>query len=182
MTCTRGRLIFCLLLTGCGGPTNGAGDAGPGIDAHRIEDTGSGAHDVGPGVDSGVGTDAAFSVDVGPGTDTGQRGDAGSACANIDALDDLCTTDLDCAFAIHAADCCGTLAAIGFSASEADRYAALEPVCDASYPPCGCAARPTLTDSGEMVDSAAVVHVACVTRGPRAVCLTYVSMRPPMGR
>lgn len=114
--------------------------------------------------------------------DVGQRDDAGSSCAQIDALDRHCTTDTDCSFAIHAADCCGTYAAIGFAASEASAYAALEPMCAASYPACGCAARPTVTDSGETVTDTATVQVACVTRGPGAVCLTYVTMRPPMGR
>lgn len=130
--------------------------------------------------EAGVSDDASAASDAGASEDDAQaRADAGSTCAQVDALDRGCATDADCVSAIHAADCCGTYAAIGFASSEADDYARLEPLCDASYPPCGCAARPTTTDSGEMVSSPSDVRVACVTRGTGAVCLTYVAMRPP---
>lgn len=131
------------------------------------------------GFEAGVPDDASSRLDGDAGP---PQPDAGSACAQIDALDRHCTTDADCTYAIHAADCCGTYAAIGFAAYEADEYATLEPLCEASYPACGCAARPTMTDSGEMVSSPPEVHVACVTRGTGAVCVTYVAMRPPNGR
>jgi hypothetical protein len=130
----------------------------------------------------GIPCDAGMPADAAAPHDALSRADAGSACAQIDALDRHCTSDTDCDFAIHAADCCGTYAAIGFAASEADEYAALEPICVASYPACGCAARPTMTDSDELLTSPSDGHVACVTRGTGAVCLTYVAMRPPNGR
>lgn len=149
----------------------GCGTATTASDAASAIDGGGDAASIDSGV---VPTDA--DVDAAP------RADAGSACAQIDMLDRHCATDADCASAIHAADCCGTYAAIGFAASEASAYATLEPLCDASYPACGCAARSTMTDSGETVASPSDVHVACVTRGPGAVCLTYVNMRPPNGR
>jgi hypothetical protein len=126
--------------------------------------------------------DAGVPFDVGASEDGEAAPDAGSACAQIDALDRHCVIDADCSSAIHAADCCGTYAAIGFAAFEAAAYAMLEPLCDASYPACGCAAGPTMTDSGETVSSPSDVHVACVTRGASAVCLTFVAMRPPNGR
>lgn len=126
--------------------------------------------------------DAGPPFDVGASRDAEAHPDAGSACAQIDALDRHCTTDTDCSSAIHAADCCGTYAAVGFAGYEADEYATLEPLCEASYPACGCAARPTMTDSGEMVSSPSDVQVACVIRGTGAVCMTYAVMRPPNGR
>lgn len=100
-------------------------------------------------------------------------------CAYVDVLDRSCIDDTDCAFGVHQSDCCGTSVVLGFAAGERSRFEALEPACVESHPLCGCAARPTTAESGETVTDVSAVQVACVSRGPRSVCISYVTMRPP---
>ena len=54
----------------------------------------------------------------------------------------------------------------------------LERPCRLGYPACGCAAGPTMTDSGEVVVDFGDIQVACVARGPTSLCMSYVTMRP----
>lgn len=120
-----------------------------------------------------------------------QNGDAGELdlslasdanyCAFADALDRSCSVDTDCVPRIHQINCCGTMSAIAVNVSEASTYAERESLCEASYPRCRCAALPTQTDSGEVVESEGDVQAACVGRGPTMVCLSYITERPADG-
>jgi len=106
-------------------------------------------------------------------------GDSGTGCGFVDLLDRSCASDGDCAVGLHQTDCCGSTTAIGFRSAERMRFDVLEPVCDRSYPGCGCPPGPTKTDSGEMVFDPSQVHVGCISEGPARRCRTYVAMRPP---
>lgn len=164
-----------LLLPGCPGSSTSP-DGGP--DVGRDDDAGgidSGGIDAGPG-DGGPG-DGGGSMDAGPDA----TGDAGDPCTLSPPLSDTCTTDADCIVVIHQTDCCGNTVADGALASEAVRFETFEYACRASYPDCKCPAGPTTTDSGESSGDPDALRVACVGRGPRNVCLTYVTMRPPDG-
>ena len=115
--------------------------------------------------------------------DGGAAVDAG-LCGFADALETSgCGSDDECRVGIHQINCCGTHYAIGFKSSEEATFSELEPVCAASYPRCRCAVAPTGTDSGETVipGEEELVNVACVSRGPTSVCMTYVSERPADG-
>jgi hypothetical protein len=147
-----------------------------GIDAPSV-DLGDDAPSVDLGQDapvSDLGVDGPIARDLGMGMDLG-----GDACGFVTTLDTSCTVDGDCAYGIHQTDCCGNTHAVGFNVSESATFPTLEAACDATYPLCGCPAHPTTTDSGEIVGDPSTVLVACVARGPRNVCLTYVSTRPP---
>jgi hypothetical protein len=163
-----------VLLPGCPGSTITE-------DVGRLDDAGEldGGGTDGGGTDGG-GTDGG--IDAGStdgGSDVG--GDAGDPCTLSPPLSDTCTTDADCIVVIHQTDCCGNTVADGALASEAVRFEAFEYACRASYPLCECPAGPTTTDSGESSGDPDALQVACVGRGPRNVCLTYVTMRPPDG-
>jgi hypothetical protein len=132
-------------------------------------------------VDAFSAVDAFAEVDAFAGTDA-SVGDVGAMqCAFVDMLQRTCSSDEDCGFAIHQTDCCGNTLAMGVRASEVARFEALEPSCRASYPDCGCPARPTQTDSGETVTDPTTVQVGCISRGPAGFCMTYVAMRPMDG-
>lgn len=151
-------LPLALALTSCGGSHTPAGDGG--LDAPGSLDTGPGDVDAGPGdVDGGV-----------------------SPCGYVDTIDRSCTTDADCLVRLHQTDCCGSSVMIGIATSALATYNAGEPACMASYPGCGCPAMLPVTDSAETVTDTSAVLAACVSRGPRNVCLTYVTMRPLPGR
>lgn len=110
--------------------------------------------------------------------------DAGAAgsCAFVDTVDRSCTTDADCVVRVHQTDCCGSTVAIGVSASAVASFDPAEAACMASYPGCGCPAGAPITDSEETFFDTSVVSAACVSRGTRRICLTYVTMRPGDGR
>lgn len=180
--------IALLAIASCSGRSDGGGDRDSG--PTRIDSGPAGDVDAGPpaDVDSGPSGDVdsgpPADVDAGPaGDDAGPPPDLDAGpfvgCGFVDTLDDSCTSDADCAYGIHQTDCCGNTFAVGFRTSERTRFETFEPMCQATYPLCGCPSGPTRTDSGESVlgdpDS---IRVACVSSGPRRVCLTYVTMRP----
>lgn len=171
----RWLCLGCALTIACSGGTgdddagvlvlDGGGDAGKpdgGSDAGSMEED-SGSFDAGL---SDAGMSDAGSFDAGD-----------MPCAFASTLDQSCANDGDCRVAIHQTDCCGNTRAIGINASEEERFAALEPACQASYPLCGCPSGPTQTDSGESSFDG-TIEVGCISRGPRNVCLTYIAMRP----
>lgn len=158
-------LSLAVALAGCPDSHGSAGDAGGALDAPVApEDAPSATFDAGP-------------------TDGGApSGDASSPCAYVDTIDRSCTTDADCLVRLHQTDCCGNAVMLGIRTSAESAYLGSEPACMASYPACGCPASLPTTDSGETVTDTSAVLAACTSRGPRNVCLTYVTMRPAPGR
>jgi hypothetical protein len=145
----------------------------------------------GGGTSTDAGTDAASAVIDAPGLDAptssmedapAAASDGGDVCAYVDTIDRSCTMDSDCLVRLHQTDCCGNSVMIGIASSANEVYLASEPACMAGYPACECPAMPPRTDSDETVTDTKGVLAACVSRGPRNVCLTYVTMRPPDGR
>lgn len=169
---TTACLIGLLLLAGCDEDTT-PGDAGTNMDAGSSTDAGSSGDDAGNASDGGGTDDGGAGDDAAP----GDGGNAG-ACDFFDGLERGCGTDMNCGVVTHQVDCCGTEIARGVNHAEVTRFGMLEPACRASYPACGCAAQPTMTDSGEVVTDPGSVQVACVAQGPENVCMTYVTMRP----
>jgi hypothetical protein len=55
-------------------------------------------------------------------------------------------------------------------------------LCAATYPICECPSYPQRTDSDEVASDPSAIQLACVSRGPRNVCLTYITERPLDGR
>lgn len=153
-----------LLLAGCPSTTDPAPDA-PTIDV--------------PAVDAPV-TDAP--VTDAPATDAPADAPAGDAaaspCGYVDGIDRSCSDDADCLVRLHQTDCCGNSVMIGIAMDALTVYNAGEPACMASYPACECPVGLPTTDSGETVTDTGAVLAGCISRGPRQVCLTYVTMRP----
>ncbi len=198
--------VCCLIGAGCDSDPSGnpAVDAGSTLDSGSASDLGS-VSDMGTFTDGGDIADAAHLVDAGPRTDAAEvtdageltdaaeqpdaaeefdanfDGDASLACGFVATLNRVCTTDLDCAGDLHQINCCGTHAAIGMNVSEVASFSELEATCAASYPRCRCAVFPTQTDSGETLEVEGDLQVACVSRGPTNICLTYVHTRPMDG-
>jgi hypothetical protein len=114
-----------------------------------------------PGVDGAAGT----------GGTSGAIDGGVSACQIIDALDRSCTVDADCVAVKHTSNCCGQIRYIGIRATEANRFAANEPACDASYPACGCASRSPFMDDGS-VDNRPTVQAGVTCQ--LGTCTTFV--------
>jgi hypothetical protein len=149
------RVWLALVLLGCGGPS--VPD-----DAGRERDAGSIVIDAGP-------------IDAGP------PFDAGNPCSAALEIDRTCTLgdDSTCAAVLHHVDCCGTYISLGITESERGRFANIERICEGTYPACGCAASPTVTDSGEMfTDPAEVVLAGCIAIPGGTRCMTYIATRP----
>lgn len=91
-----------------------------------------------------------------------------SSCDMVTKVSRACTTASDCTYGVHQTDCCGSTHAIGISTSAASSFASEEKACDATYPACGCAAQPTVDDSGKPGTAFAV---DCVS----GVCTTHVT-------
>lgn len=157
-------LLVLLVLPGCGGGTS------PPVDAPA-------------GADSPSALDAPLADDAPVATDAPTPpSDGTSPCDYVDTIDRSCETDADCSVVLHQTDCCGNSAMLGIRTTAYPEYGANEPACMASYPGCGCPAGLPTTDSGETVTDTSAVLAACVSRGPRNACLTYVTMRPLDGR
>ena len=105
--------------------------------------------------------------------------DAGAACDFVAELDTSCSTDEDCSYFVHTTDCCGNTFAIGVNNSSSSTASALEPLCQESYPRCGCPAMQTNTNSDERVMSGDEIQVGCVEHGADKICETWVHSRPP---
>jgi hypothetical protein len=177
---TRYACTLVFVCAACGGGGPGDGDSGShelDMDSGAAADAGSSRLDAGPARDSSAAIDANIA-------DSGRAPDAGAfpGCEFVDALDDFCTEDGDCTFGIHQTDCCGNSHAVGFNTSDRARFDAWEPLCAATYPICGCPSYPPRTDSDEVATDPSAIQLACVSRGPRNVCLTYITERPLDGR
>lgn len=160
----RSLLLLLLLLPGC--PSSSAPDA-PLADVPSADDTPS-------AIDAPTSRDAPAPVDA-------PLDGAASTCAYVDTIDRSCSVDEDCVAVLHQTDCCGSSVMIGIRNTAYPEYGASEPACMASYPACECPAMLPTTDSSETVTDTSTVRAACVSRGPRAVCLTYITMRPVDG-
>jgi hypothetical protein len=101
----------------------------------------------------------------------GGAGGGGSPCQAVLALDRSCTTAADCFGGGHVINCCGQMHFVGFRMSEQARFQTLEAQCDATYPPCGCAAQQPLADDGSRLRWNEKPGVTC----QQGVCTTFVS-------
>ena len=84
-----------------------------------------------------------------------------NACGFLPTIDRSCTVDADCLAFTHTFNCCGSAIWVGIRASEKDRFIALETACDRTYPACGCASGPPLTDDGSIVRYGSTAGVSC---------------------
>jgi|GEM_PF-1260620 len=89
-----------------------------------------------------------------------------------------CAVDADCALALHQVNCCGTFVAWGVSASEAPGFATAEAACEASYPHCGCASKPTVAQDGNEGGGTETFGVAC----QQGACRSFVVGADPRCR
>src|SRR5262249_45859826 len=107
------------------------------------------------------------STDSGPASgDAGAHdgdGESSSGCGFVSVLDRRWGNDGDCVLGIHQPDCCENPSASGMTLLERGRFDALEPLCQATYPGCGCPAGPTHTDSGEIALDTMSIRLACVS-------------------
>jgi hypothetical protein len=137
--------------SGTAGAAGGQGTAGSGV-AGSQGTAGSGAAG-GQGTAGSGGTSGKAGAGGGGGAGTtGAGGHAGAtACAQATMVDRSCTTDADCVAVTHTTNCCGSAIWMGIRSSEKSRFSTLETACDMSYPGCGCAAGPPVTDDGSVV-------------------------------
>lgn len=72
-----------------------------------------------------------------------------------------CSADADCVAVLHQIDCCGTYVALGIRVTEQTAFAAAEKDCEAMYPGCGCASRPTVADDGTQDQGGSRLSARC---------------------
>ncbi len=158
-------MLSLVVVAGCGGDDDGVGsdagglrdatvsDGGGGLDAPATIDGGATGEDA-AAPDGGVAADDGGSTGDGGGStgdDGGTAPDAmsmGVACFPDPPIARGCGAAGDCIVVLHQIDCCGTFRAIGIAGSDRDRFDDEEALCEASYPRCRCAARPTEADDG----------------------------------
>jgi hypothetical protein len=83
-------------------------------------------------------------------------------------FDAACAGDSDCFLGLHQVDCCGTMTAIGVTASQQGAFESAEAVCRGMYPGCGCPAGPVTTEDGSICVEGVAVH--CVAGMCRTSC------------
>jgi hypothetical protein len=127
--------------SGTAGSGGGAGTAG----------AGGGQGGAGGAAGSGHAGAGGGAAGAGGATDGGTKDAGANACAQPTTVDRSCTVDADCVAVTHQTNCCGSAIWIGISASEKQRYDALEAACDRTYPGCGCASGAPVTDDGSVV-------------------------------
>ena len=139
--------------SGCGG-VGGCGQAGNGGAGGSGASGSGGTAGMGGVGGSGQGGHAGGIAGAAGNTDGGANDaiDAPmNACGFLPTIDRSCTVDADCLAFTHTTNCCGSAIWVGIRASEKDRFTALEAACDRTYPACGCASGPPLTDDGSIV-------------------------------
>ena len=94
----------------------------------------------------------------------------GHGVGSFPTFDRSCHTDTDCFVAMHQTDCCGSIVAMGLSASQRVAFEAAETLCDRMYPSCACDPRPPFADDGRS-GSAATIAVRC----DAGVCGSFVA-------
>lgn len=85
-------------------------------------------------------------------------------------FDRTCGIVDDCDIGFHQIDCCGSRAAIGINSGERDNFDGAEANCEAQYPPCGCAPRPTSAEDGQQTRDESRISVRCAN----GECRTFV--------
>jgi hypothetical protein len=156
-----------------GGSTGVAGSPGAG----GAGGTGAGGAGAGAGGAGGATGRAGGGGVAGSGGSTGGRGGAtggaggASICQAVLALDRSCTTAADCFAGTHISNCCGQTQYVGFNKSAKTTFESLEGQCDATYPPCGCAALQPTTDDGSRLRSDRQPGVTCL----QGKCTTFVT-------
>lgn len=159
--------MFCLLaMAGCDSTADddqGSGQSG----AAGLMDGASDSFSAGAGGGAaGDGGDAAGS--------SGADGSAEVRCtggaASFPNFDRACWESEWCTIAFHQVDCCGNRVALGILHPELEHFQAVEAVCQAQYPACGCPSGPTRTDTGQMASDEAAIKVECRA----GICTSYV--------
>jgi hypothetical protein len=143
-----------------GGATGGAGSSGAGGVDGTGGNGGVGGTNGGGGVSGSSGAGGAGGSAGAGGTGAGGTGGA-NACQEAVAVDRKCTNDTDCVAVMHTTNCCGAAVWLGINASVAEHFSALEKLCDASYPACGCAAGPPVADDGSIIPLGEAAGVTC---------------------
>jgi hypothetical protein len=85
-------------------------------------------------------------------------------------LDKHCANVGECVLVFHTIDCCGTEVVWGINETEVDRFNEAEEICDAQYPPCGCAPGPTEAEDGNTGFGPDDFEVECAD----STCKSYV--------
>jgi hypothetical protein len=145
-----------------GGGSGGGGVSGTGGSAGR--GTGGAPGGTGGAASGGRGTGG------GGGGAVGGAGGA-TACQQVGVLDRSCATDDDCLAVVHTTNCCGAAVWLGIRMTELQSFAALEHICDAGYPACGCASGPPTTDDGSVVSRSSTASVSC----QGGICKTFAT-------
>jgi hypothetical protein len=144
--------------SGSAGSTSGAGSGNAGGGGGSA----GGGHAGAGGATAGAGGGHAGAGGGAAGAGGGTAGAGGaSACAQVGTVDRSCSVDGDCLAVTHTTNCCGSAVWIGIRSSEKDHYTALESACDRTYPACGCAAGPPVTDDGSVVPFGGMAGVSC---------------------
>lgn len=130
--------------------------------------SGGGAGGSGAGTTGGA-TSTGGAGTTGGGTGTGGFNTSGVMCSasppSFPAFEKGCTTTDNCLLVSHQTNCCGSILMMGINHAEADRFAALEKVCESQYPACGCASSTVAAEDGTTVPlaAAAKIVVTCDT-------------------
>lgn len=158
-TWTSALLGLCgvLACSGSSFSSNGSGVSGGGTSGSGPGGTSSGgAAGTGGGIAPPSGATGAGGFDT-----------SGVQCASsppqFPSFDKGCTDTTNCVLVSHETNCCGSILMMGINHAEADRFAALESLCESQYPACGCAASGVSAEDGTTVplDSQSKIVVTC---------------------
>ena len=157
-----GLIAIALAAAGCGGGAGagGAGAGGAGAGGAGRGGAGAGGAGVGGAGRGGAGAGGAGAGGAGAGgASAGGAGAGGAmgiqcgpgATGSFPEFSRACATVSDCIVVTHVTSCCGSQLRMAIAGSEAAAFAAAEAICDAQYPPCGCAARGVDAEDGTLV-------------------------------
>lgn len=136
--------------------------------------TGSGGATTGTSSGGATGSGGSTTASGGTGGTTTASGGADVQCTGenpyFPTFGKTCTSQDQCAVAIHQINCCGTREAMGILAADSAAFAAAETTCEAQYPKCGCAQYPTNAEDGDTTTDESLIQVDCLAGS----CSTFV--------
>jgi hypothetical protein len=155
-------LLVLLAASGCGSVTAQSDGGTAGAQGAAGSGTGGGMAGSGAAGSGHAGAGGGTAGAGGTSSDGGVKDAGVSACMQATMFDHSCTVDADCVAVTHQVNCCGSAVWIGIRVADKQRYDAIETACDRSYPGCGCASGPPVTDDGSVVPfGAAAAGVTC---------------------
>jgi hypothetical protein len=137
------------VLTACDGSTTAGAGPDAGSDAISGDDASSdatGASDASHAADAVEGSPGTGDAATETGTPGVQCGPGGTP--SFPTFDKSCSTDADCALAVHTLSCCGNVLVMAVNKAAIPAFQAAESTCESQFPGCGCASNSVGFENG----------------------------------